>query len=431
MKGSTTRRVVLGTVVVLLALAVGAASTLVFGNSSTEISSGNLAGVIDAADFAPRESPAQAWVDGRLFVFGGTAMNLTPGRHAPVLLTDGALMAPNSAEAFRVSAAPFEPPLYGPVAVAVGNQVVVLGISCTIEFQPGSDVVGCAPGDLSAATYDVEADQWTPIELPPGLGATDADAHWVTKGLGATSDGRAVFAVTSGLSDPAVFWAFSPATSEWMMIPGPERGSREACLSGDTLVVLTTRFEQDGKIIDSNPIDRAEPGQSVFIGPDDGIVLPSLALLDLNATPSWTVTAPATDIKYPFDFSPQIACMSGRVGVMNPVNVLSRLRIYDRATGVWTVPAQPPSEFFVRDKVGTDSELVFLPTENDVGTPGLAFNPTTGSWRQLGGLPPVTRGAFWNGSDIVGYGEPIPSSSIEPDGVGYTDNPAGPYAYRP
>jgi hypothetical protein len=91
------------------------------------------------------------------------------------------------------------------------------------------------------------------------------------------------------------------------------------------------------------------------------------------------------------------------------------LRLYDRATSRWSVPAPPPRPLaagppdgiFSLHRVWTGTELVVLPSESDIGKAAASYNPKTNEWRELAGLPPVTRLALWNGSAVVGYAEPL------------------------
>ena len=57
--------------------------------------------------------------------------------------------------------------------------------------------------------------------------------------LGATSDGRAIFEF--GRWEDATFWSFAPDTDAWEQIQPPGVRPERVWITGDTLVVLTTR----------------------------------------------------------------------------------------------------------------------------------------------------------------------------------------------
>jgi hypothetical protein len=363
---------VVGIVVVLGAVALAVARTS-GGDDEERIALGPAEdGVVAVPGFAPRSGPAVTTVDGSLFVFGGFLQGDLDFDSA----RDGLLVAPDFASAELITDAPFDPPLYGARALGVGGRILVTGVSCDVQrpVDEDSSQPVCEPGTLAAAVLDLRDGrrEWRRVDLPePVRDNTQASAGHLVDLLGPTSDGRAVagFGVDG-------FWAFDPDTDAWEPIEGARAGLSTACVAGDRLVVL-----------------RNSPADVV------------LASHDVVTGGAWVVSPPLRRVGGG-DRTPELLCLGDRAAVMDPP-FIETLQAYSFASGAWTTPPTAPRSEYYRDKVWTGEELVFLPTEADVGAPGIAYSPVANNWRTISGFPKATRGARWSGEAIVGYSEPM------------------------
>lgn len=354
-------------------------------------------GVQEIPGFPARDSPATTSVHGSLFVFGGSR----PG--SPQFRNDGVLVTPDFASATHLPDAPFDAPLSTPKAVGVDGQVVVVGIACKVldTRDNDSDTPPCVPGTNAAAVLDLRDGRmaWRAVELPDALATIHQGG---ANALGATSDGRAIFEFFPYHHE--TFWSFDPRTDEWREIEGPGVRPDRACMSGDTVIVQSASYRNNGKILDDDPMRNLVPGGSSggYLG--DGYVLPTIASRDLTSTGSWMHSSPADGVVY-ISGSVEMACAGDgafvRDGAYQAVS-----RVYSLRDRSWSEPPPPPVKTFTQAPVWTGSELVFMPTDADTGRAGTAYNPSTDAWRTLTGFPEMTRGAFWNGTVIVGYSEP-------------------------
>jgi hypothetical protein len=368
----------------------------------------------------PRMRPAQSWTGDRLFVFGG----VDPSTGNWTLQNDGALVHPATGDTATLPTPPFDPPLWSPRAIAPGSGE---------ESEPT-----CEPGTYAAATFDLASSSWAAVEIPGALrefrstSRTGLDA--VVRGLGATSDGRAVLVLGSYLAPQ--YWTYSPSSGEWRQLPDPGVRSDAACVSEDRLFVLTTKYQQGGVVLDSDPLLSATPGQPVSGYEGDGYVEPSLRILDLSGSTTWHAAPSASGVKFTTS-PPRLACMGTFAMAVSQLSPAESLALYDTHTDQWSLPARPPIDRVFNGEVWTGKELVFLPLEVEVGALGEAYNPTTNRWRALGGFPAVTRGALWSGAAIVGYSEPLATRApvdlaTDPERQRRpTINPAGVFRFVP
>ncbi len=374
--GSTTRRLVALGGVLLVALGAAVVVARDGGDSSVPGRSVELGaavgGVRAIPGFPARYSPATADVRGSLLVFGGSLPGTTRFRN------DAVLVAPDGASARRLPGAPFDPPLYAPSAVGVDGRVVVVGTACSVRDtrDTDSDQPACIPGTNAAAVLDARPGRgaWHRITLPSALRGTRAAGG---SAIGATSDGRAVFRFPPFRDQ--TLWSFAPTTGVWEEIEAPSIpfAPDGACLAGDTLVVLRTipHGPVVEPVVTGRALDRGEPW----------IEIPRAPYL-------------------PGD-SAEISCTTGSAIVLDPAFPTSMLEC-SFASRTWSDLPTTPSRRYLRDRVWTGRELVFLPTEADPGAAGVAYDPARRTWRALTGLPAMTRGARWNGTAIVGYSEP-------------------------
>lgn len=185
-----------------------------------------------------REIPVVAWTGDRVFVYGGSPELPTTGTSWPAPYGDAALWDPSTAEYEAIAEPPFALPLnVGAAAVVVEGSVVLAGALCeTVAYTPDDASTRCDPGTLAAARYSLEDDDWRLLAPPPDLAAYE---NAVITGLGATSDGRAVFSVASR---GRRLWAVDRG-DRWEALP-PYPGTVQAsvgpmCLLGDTVVAAS------------------------------------------------------------------------------------------------------------------------------------------------------------------------------------------------
>jgi hypothetical protein len=370
---------------------------------------------------SPRVFPAQAWTGERLFVFGG---NVPRGISTP--FNDGALIDPQTGHTEPLAAAPFDPPLGYPKAIAAAGRVLVIGHSCAIppDFDPEISELPCEPGTYAAATYDVAKGTWHSVEIPPEHREITiaGPSHSALQALGTTTDGRAVLMLGDFRSPQ--YWTIELETGKWSRLPDPGVWANDACVSNDELFVLTTKYKNGDTLLERDPTLTPVPGQ-VYTGyPGDGHVLPSLAILDLRDPAPWRQT-PVDEGVNLGESSPYLSCLDHAAAVLDAIFGPRNMRLYTDATATWSIPAPPPlARFFSLTRIWTGSQLILLPTEADAGSPAVAYVVADDCWRVLEGVPPVTRGAIWSGSAIVGYAEPLASVAGPPF-------EAGPYHFVP
>lgn len=328
-----------------------------------------------------RRSPALAWTGDRLFVFGGEWPE-----SGGFLTNDAALINPRTGKVEKIDPGPFKPKLWFPKAVAVGSQVIVVGTSCrTIDL--GEEGYNCDdPTHFTSAVYNVEDHEWNKFDFPPeSRRIRQGEAH----AMGSTSDGRAIFRLSEFLGaagERSQFWSFSAEDEKWERLPDApfEPGDsfgHGTCLQGDQLFVSGIR----------------EP-------PGGGTFAPiSLARLELQGDSKWRFKK-LPDVEYaperPGDVFADIQCSDKKV--MLRVVVDSRqidpLWVYDSKSGEWTTAAIAPghAEAPFYDDFSTKSELIFPSS-------GFAYDADSDSWRDVGELPPISRGGVPAGRGIAGY----------------------------
>jgi hypothetical protein len=374
--------------------------------------------VVPTPGLSARDAPAIAWTGKRLFVFGG--VHFAPAnRPDENLANDGGLVNPRTGEVRRLPASPFRPRLSVPVAVAVDDTVVVVGISCKALADEEYGFICRRPARYAAAQYDRSEDDWTEVPIPAPLLRIDGAAPDGARvgALGATSNGRAVFEFGAGFARE--YWAYAPKRHRWTRLPDPGFRPESACLMRNELVLLRVRYEVNGMVHDVDPSPRLQ-------GTGKNYVLPTLAVFDLAGGSHWNESAAGTDVVYPFGSPPGVTCLDRSVAVVDSVRSTEHFRVYETAGDTWSAPASPPPPaVFSAVRFWTGTELVFLPTEADIGSPGFAYRTGTNSWRLFENPPAISHGGLWNGSAIVGYAEQLPG---EPSG---TRSEAGVYRYVP
>jgi hypothetical protein len=386
-------------------------------------------GVTRVLGLTSRAEPATAWTGNRLFVFGGTA-----GEHRGTLVNDGALVDVMTGETFALPSSPFAAPPYHPVAARSGDTVLVMGIECPsyqLDDESGDGALCAADGTrFTATTYDVTTGDWKTVNAPPGLPAPArqdavktrlAQLWWAPETVGVARDGSIV--VNLGQTGPSPsYWAFTPTTMRWRHLGDPLL-TGSACVTGDQLVALTTKFDfDDGRaVVDDDPFLDPKPG-GLSVGPNAGSVQPTLRFLDIAAPgASWQPSPTLTGVTYPYANPPRIFCMGSWVMVVgSPRERDRRIQLYDTESRTWSTPSAPPSPpagqldaTSLSSGVWTGTELLFInpaPARAD-GTstplskplPGVAYNPTTSTWRRIPsfGVPPSQ--PRWTGDSVVDF----------------------------
>ena len=355
-------------------------------------------GVSAIPDFPARFGPAVANLQGQLFVFGGYGANPGPKQ----ILNDAVLVSSDFATVRSLPNNPTDPPLYAPSAVGAGGQLVVVGVKCQAgEQSADAEDPSCAPGTFGVAVLDFRdgRSDWREVEPPQPLSSVTMG---MSHGLGATSDGRAIFEL--GPLRNESFWSFDPATDAWHQLIDPGVRPEDACLSGNNLLVLSASFRSNGRVVADDPNRHLSNGEIGAGYAGDGFAQPTIASLDLKDAREWVRSTAAPEVVYAYG-PPEMTCTNDGAAVVDPTFPLARF--YSITTGDWTTPSMPPSTTYFRKPLWTGSELVFLPTEINAGKNGMSYNPATGVWSTPGGFPFVTREALWNGHAIVGYSEPL------------------------
>jgi hypothetical protein len=326
----------------------------------------------------------------------------------------------NSGEVKSIAQAPFEAPLLQPTAVRAGDKVAVVGILCSFDAAAsvGEEEPPCSSGSYASALYDPAQDAWTAVEVPAPLAGVKMG--FVAKA--GTAGDSAVFLL--GDVKHKELWALS-SQGKWLALDAPNAVDA-ACVSGSTVLALSTSYDAGGEILPHNPADDLQRGQSVGSTPSDGYVQPVVAYRDIASDEGWKQSPPLSDVKYPTE-PPRISCLDGAGYIVDPVAIRSQ-GLFDLTSGAWRLPAAAPSTAFFRDRVWTGSELVFLPTEADSGLPAYAYDPQSDQWRALAPPPPVTRGALLAGRLIAGYAEPLPWAD---DSQGQRSTPVDPKDVAP
>lgn len=346
---------------------------------------------IEGGGLSPRHSPAVAWVGDRLFVYGGwPALAVDPpptgedpfagsprsAEGAVLSLTDGALFDPESTSMRSLPAAPFPDPVQYPQAVAVDDEVVVLGTDCPHPNPDPEDSSGfCEPGTYVAAAYSPTEEAWREIALPPALKDTTNGASEV---LGATTDGRVIFQLGPREHEDEQVWSYSPSEDRWRRLPSPGAFVNARCLAGDTLAVATGAGRRQ----------------------------PSLRLLTLTARePRWReAAAPATGnlAEHAHQGTPilQLDCTDDRVFFRINTEEPQFHRVLPGDEGDdWLVPSPSPARGSFNRVLGIGRRMIFFNRNN---IESAVYDPATDEWQLLEGDLAVGD-PIWTGEAITGW----------------------------
>lgn len=326
---------------------------------------------------APRQAPAVAWTGDRVFVYGGSPFTPpTDENRLPGERTDAAVWDPSTREFLSTAEPPFDLPLNSSYtwALAAGDEVVVVGTSCAPDSprDPEDSSGYCEPGIYSAASYDISADQWDPIDLPPEL-ANDVNGY--AEPLGTTTDGRVVALL--GPSDNREIWTLDVAARAWAQLPSLDVGVRVACLAGDTVVVVDgglTRVE-----------DQFPPPESdnSAAGPGGG----SLRLYDLAVDDAtWASTPDFGPVDREGQLYPSVACGDDFAFVHNGTGEDGQAHstTVTAAQDDWIEAPTQPFDGVFSVALGRGDEIVFAgTTSGTTPEPALAYEYATNQWREI------------------------------------------------
>ena len=361
------------------------------------------------ATISARRSPALAWTGERLFVYGGSPHPTVPtdDTHLPPGRTDAALWDPVSRRFDPTADPPFDLPLNSSYtwAAAVGDQIMVLGTSCSPDSPRDREDSSnhCLPGTYAAATYDVGSDEWTTVDLPPELGD---DVNGYAEELGTTSDGRVV-ALLGPASDREI-WTFDVAARSWSMVPEPDVRVEATCLAGDTVVVVTGELLDGGEVV-ASPTEPETVDQ-----PADAIGGLSLRLLDLTAAElSWTATPPFDPVDREGMLHPSMVCGDQFAFVHNGTGGDGHAHSTTAAgaTDDWIEARPQPFDGVFSVALGRDDDIVFA--EGTGGTwpePAGIYDYDTNSWREIDLLFVPSGEAILAGDALIGW----PASADQP-----------------
>lgn len=360
-------------------------------------------GPVDEVGLSPRQSPALAWVGDRLFVYGGAVGTPDPVGDDPfagaprspegVVLarTDGALFDVEAPAMERLAEAPFPDPVQYPEAIAVDDEVVVLGIDCPRPNPDPEDTSGtCEPGTYAAAVYSVTDAEWREVTMPAAL---DGLANGATEPVGATSDGRAVFVL--GPRDDVIeqLWAYTPADDRWERLPSPEVRVDAQCLAGDTVAVMSGSILED---VGEPLLSDTDPQPRGWVGYVD----PTLHLLTLTDDElQWRITVAAEEAPLGTAIA-QLDCTDDMALFRNTGSMPqfhSVLSGYERDD--WLVPSPSPAEGHFSHVLGIGDRMIFFNSNN---IQSAVYDPATDEWQLLEGDLAVQY-PVWTGDAITGW----------------------------
>jgi hypothetical protein len=273
-------------------------------------------------------------------------------------------------------------PLYGPEAVLIEGQVIVVGVACR-RFDLEAEA--CTPGNYQAAAYDLSSQAWRRVSLPPELEAEGADTRISVDALGALG-AQAVFAVADATGAHHLV-AYAPREGGWRPLPAPQAATRDACAAGSAIVSLSYRFEADGVLTDVDPSIASQPGETVLRSSYSGYAQPVVSRLDTSATawsPPLSTSGQAPGAASRYDLV--CAAHTAIVTATDLGNVA--FTAFDIATSTPTeVPAPPvPVELPIANRVFTGNEVLFWSAS---AATGMALRPADLTWRPMPAGPDI------------------------------------------
>jgi hypothetical protein len=352
-----------------------------------------------------RRDPVVVSASDQLFVYGG--LPPIPEGESPRTqmqpLGDAFLLDVGSGEVVALPDPPFEAPLSaGAVALAVGNEVVLLGPLCE---RPIQDTDGrCEPGTYRAAVLSVPERRWRDIEVPAEL---EVFENALRMGVGVSTGGQAIFLLGSRFNFEAPpdlqLWAYSAAGGDVLeRLPDPGVRIEDACVAGDTLVVVTDQAEgHDGELIDE---DQPQPPGGALRFFD-----PSLRLLSLaEADRQWVATDPADVPSYAAES--QVTCSDSLALIDDGGGSGLALRnVTATGEGEWQRPPPNPSGGVFTDILSAGETFVFVEYN---GTGVVSYDAAAGRWEEQPALSTALEEPVLVGDRLVGW--PIEGEADEP-----------------
>jgi hypothetical protein len=249
----------------------------------------------------------------------------------------------------------------------------------------------CAPGAYVGAVYSVDRDRWREIELPDEVGDTLNGQHL---GVGATSDGRAVFVLGErgafGVVPGRQLWTYSVADDEWARVDNPDLLIEDVCLADDHLVTAAGLIQTAG----------AGEGTTTAAGG------PSLRVLDLAAEQQVWFPAPAVEVT---SVAPSSNITCGDDTVLLDTGDAAGLRLFTiGAGGGWRALEAMPTEEHHLARVWTGDEYLFLDPEVE----NLAYAPDDDEWRTLDDHADLGPEPLWADDAAVGWPEPSDQPTV-------------------
>jgi hypothetical protein len=297
-----------------------------------------------------------------IFVWGGSKDGgETPplGEYQALYLDDGAIIDGAGRSGTAVAPSPFDAPLRGVSARAVGDEVLVTGTTCAAAADVDSDQPICRPdAELAVAAYDTAIGEWRMIDLPPDL---RGPAAWIWT-TGATAGGEVVVHVTKG--DSPEVWVLDLGDEEWTVLEEDRSaGSSSECVAGHHLLRIASPTA-----LTSFDLTSAAPTAQPTVD------LPAEQAFD----PWYTMLTCTDDAAYVMSWSADVP-----------------IRRYDPASDTWTLSSPPPTPspdpraFTQLTKHSWNGdELLYLSVLDQ--QPGLAYRPDTDTWRVT--KPPIPVG---------------------------------------
>lgn len=303
-------------------------------------------GVRRIAGFPERSKPAATVVEnGRLFLFGGEKLGNHSNDKPVSFFRDAAIVDPATGKTELPPEAPFDDPLAFPVAVHVDGHVVVMGERCNADEPPEGSAYFCEPYTYAAARYNVREKSWTQIDLPAPISEV---RNGYIVGLGA-SGGEALFLLGSRTE----VWSYSVDKDEWRRLADGGDTPASTCVAGGRVVSVTTTFEKDGVVTETNPQSvESGPGVEYSIAPSDGWVGPTVTATDVR-TGVTKISSQSPAVKYSPWSPPSVTCV-GDIAVVLP-NGLGALRplLYNMTADTWVEAAPAPVTYVQPARVST------------------------------------------------------------------------------
>jgi hypothetical protein len=157
-----------------------------------------------------RQDPMMVASGERVVVYGGFQIAGT----REISLGDGKVLDITKSRWRRMSAAPFDRPLWHPAGVWTGADVVVLGTPCGPTAITAIYEEECRPGGVQAAVYSPASNSWSRIPAPSiDRDGTPPSFPLMVVGLGWSPERGALFSYETRNGDMVT--AYDPTAKRW------------------------------------------------------------------------------------------------------------------------------------------------------------------------------------------------------------------------